>query len=291
MLKDTIEALTVTLTMRRLSLEGLVVQVADTFSSVGVEFLVLKGIATGRLDYVDPVLRYTTDVDVLVHQKDLKQAVDALAGSGFARHKELDLLDKGEAWESAAGIVDVHTRPHAAGRFLTDRWWSNNEILPIAGHELRALARGGRLAHAASHLSVSYPNHRILSSLLDLHVIAAAAGDEDRAIAEEFLTEVGVSDLTARITGRASILIGDTDVILGRPGGRPRDLMLRRAYDRPDLDLVSVKLAKIFGMPWSEKPGTIRNLLFPSEAFLVEGGYNSRTERLISLASRRRRPK
>jgi hypothetical protein len=119
-------------------------------------------------------------------------------------------------------------------------------------------------------------------------VIAAAAGDEDRTIAEEFLAEVGVSDLTARITGRAAVLIGDSDVILGRPGGRPRDLMLRRAYDRPDLDLVSVKLAKTFGMPWSEKPGTLRNLVFPNEAFLAEGGHNSRTERLISLVSRRR---
>jgi hypothetical protein len=290
-LGEVLDESAMSLSMRRLSLEGLAVDVAGALSGAGVESLVLKGIATGRLDYHDPTLRHTTDVDLLVRPGDFKQAVDLLAELGFTRRNELVLLDKGESWRSEAGVVDLHTRPHSAGRFLSERWWSSSEILSIAGHELRALPRGGRLAHAASHFSVSYPNHRILSSLLDIQVIARVASDTDRSVAEEFLAEVGVSDLTARITGRAAVLIGDADVKLGRLSDRPRDLMLRRAYDRSDLDLVSVKLAKTFGMPWREKPGAVRSLLAPTESFLAEGGYKSRTQRLVSLVGRGRRQK
>lgn len=285
-----IEASATSLAVRRLALEGLLVGVASTLSSVDVEFLVLKGIATGRLDYPDAVRRQTTDVDILVRPGQFQRSIVALADSGFNRRHPLGLLDKGQAWESSAGVVDVHTRPHAAGHFLSEHWWTTSETLAIAGREFRALSRAGRMAHSAGHYSVAYPNHRILSSLLDLLVITRLASDAERAEAERFLTEIGVSDITARITNRAAALVGDSSVILGRVGRRPLDRMLRNAYDRPDLDLMAMKLAKTFGMPWKEKIPAIRNFVAPSEEFLALGGYTSRTDRLGSVLRRRRNP-
>jgi hypothetical protein len=276
------------LVLRTLALERLVVETAATISSAGVEFLVLKGVATGRLDHAEPVRRQTSDVDILVRRTKLRPAVDALAKSGFVRRGSLVLLDKGEAWESPAGVVDVHIRPHAAGRFLGEQWWTTSEPLPVAGHEFRALSRAGRMAHAASHFSLSYPNHRILTSLLDLIVISRAADGSDRAGAERFLSELGVSDITARITSRAADLMGDANLILGQVGSRPLDMVLRYAYDRPRLDLMAIKLAKTYGMPWREKFGAIRGLVAPSDEFLAKGGYSSRTDRLVTLIRRPR---
>lgn len=287
-MRASVEESVLGLAVRSLGLERFAVELAAILSSAGVEFLVLKGMATRYLDYADPLLRQTSDVDILVRPQRFETALAALAGSGFVRRKALDLLDKGEAWESPAGVVDVHTRPHAAGRFLGGHWWETSEVFLVAGHELRALARGGRLAHAASHYSVAYPNHRFLSSLLDLLVISRSSDDGDRAEAERFLREVGVSDITARITSRAAVLAGEPGVSLGREGHRPLDVMLRRAYDRSDLDLAMIKLAKTFGMPWNEKGRAIRGLLFPTEEFLAEGGYRSRTDRLVALVQRRR---
>ena len=85
-------------------------------------------------------------------------------------------MDKGESWRAPSGVsLDLHTRPHTAGRALGDSWWQACETFLIAGRAFRTLERGGRLAHAASHYALSFPNHRILSSLLDLVTISARA--------------------------------------------------------------------------------------------------------------------
>lgn len=287
-MRHTIESLAMDFAMRTLTLEQLAVEVHEILSSVDVEFLVLKGVATGRLDHGDPVSRRTSDFDILVRPDTFDRCVAALSDAGFALRSDPDLLDKGEAWESSAGVVDLHTRPHTAGRSLDEYWWATSQPLKIAGREFRALSRAGRMAHAASHYSVSYPNHRIMTSLLDLLVISRGADDADRAGAERFLAGLGVSDLTARITTRAAVLIGDERVLLGQVGSGPLNLMLRRAYDRPDLDLAAIKVAKTFGMPWHEKVTAIRRLVAPTHDYLVKGGYSSRTDRWVTLVRRRR---
>lgn len=286
-LRERIASSVMGLAVRRLALEGLVVEIAGAMESAGVMFLVLKGIATGRLDYADPSQRHTTDVDILVHRENFERAITAISSRGFTRRKELDLLDKGQSWEGPMGVVDVHTRPHAAGRFLGDHWWETSERFMVAGHELRALSRGGRLGHAASHYSVAYPNHRIMSSLLDVLTISRAVDDVARAEAERFLHDAGVGDITARITRRAASLLGEPLMILGQTRNRPLDSMLRRAYDRPDLDLAMVKLAKLLGMPWKERLGTVADVLVPSQDYLAAGGYKSRTDRVFTVVRRR----
>ena len=144
------------------------------------------------------------------------------------------------------------------------------------------------MAHAASHFAVSYPNHRILSSLLDLIVISRLASDAERAGAERFLTEVGVSDLVHRITTRAAALVDDQHIVVGRPGGRPLDVALRRAYDRPDLDKVATKLAKTFGMPLASRMRVFRNWVAPSEEFLERGATPHAVDRVNQVVRRLR---
>lgn len=271
-----------------LRLEHMLLEVGELFDRAGIEFLVLKGVATGRLDHVQPGMRQAADVDVLVHLDDFDRAGRVLAEGGFLRpDAAATLMDKGESWKAPSGVsLDVHTRPHTAGRALGNSWWQGCATFCIAGRPFHALERGGRLAHAASHYAVSFPNHRILSSLLDLVTISRLATDADHARAQEFLAEVGVSDLVHRITRRAAVLIGDEGVVLGCPGSRPLDLALRKAYDRSDLDKVALKLAKTFGMPRAEKMRVVRNWLAPSADFLAMGGYTSRTDRAKQVLRR-----
>lgn len=286
---ETAEGWSRELAISRLSLDRLLIVIAETLSSHGVEFIVLKGVPTGRLDYSTPTLRVISDVDILVRREHLETTVEALSGAGFARTGDLVLLDKGESLYSDLGAIDVHTRPHAAGGFLGEWWWDNVEEFVVAGQPFQALPRGGRLGHACSHLAVSYPNHRPITSLLDIVTISRSASDQDRAVANEFLAEIGVSDLTSRVMERAAVLLDDPGLAFGSPRAGLRHWALRRAYDRPDLDLRAVKLAKTIGMPWSEKPEAVRRLIAPSPEFLALGGYSSRRNRLRSLLRRKKR--
>ncbi|HAS11800.1 MAG TPA: hypothetical protein DCS55_14990, partial [Acidimicrobiaceae bacterium] len=141
--------------------------------------------------------------------------------------------------------------------------------------------------HAASHYAVAYPNHRILSSVLDQQAISIVASAEERAAASEMLQEIGVGDIVHRISKRVATLLDDPELVLGAPSSRPLDLVLRRAYDRPDLDKVAMKLAKTFGMPSVDRRRVLRNWLRPSEEYLASGGYRSRRDRVASIARRR----
>lgn len=274
-----------------LELERLLITAGSILDSVGVDFLVLKGMATRQLDHSSGTMRQAVDVDLLVRETAYETAGDALLEAGFSPPSEATtLMDKGGAWRLPNGLsVDLHTRPHTAGRNAGQHWWATAEEFEVAGNPFRAFSRGGRLGHAASHLALSFPNHRVLSSLGDLYRIVDNATDGDRDEAERFLAELGVSDLVARITARSAAIVGDDRVVIGEAGNRTLDRILRRAYDRPDLDKVALKLAKAYGMPWSGRRRVVKNWLFPSESYLEAGGYRSRLDRVSSVAARRKR--
>lgn len=271
-----------------LGLQRLLVDVGRILDTAGVEFLVLKGMSTAHLDHADPALRQAGDLDLLVRRAQREPAAKALASAGFTPPDAAGLLmDKGGSWTEPLGKkVDIHSRLHAAGGSLSERWWLESDGIAVAGHEFRALNRTGRMAHAASHLALTYPNHRILSSLLDLVVINRSSTSAERAAVRFFLDDMGVEDIVYRITTRAASLMDDTTIVLGSPGHRPLDWVLRQAYDRPDLDLVVLKLAKTLGMPPGDRLQVIRNWVAPSEEFLAAGGYSSAADRISKVWGR-----
>ena len=66
------------LLQQSLMAEADLVFVARLFQDAGIEFRVLKGLATAHLDYPDPALRLTGDVDVLVRRGQLDAATEVL---------------------------------------------------------------------------------------------------------------------------------------------------------------------------------------------------------------------
>ena len=66
------------LLQQSLMAEADLVFVARLFQDAGIEFRVLKGCATAHLDYPDPALRLTSDVDLLVRRGQLDAATEVL---------------------------------------------------------------------------------------------------------------------------------------------------------------------------------------------------------------------
>ena len=274
--------------VQSLKLEQVMLRVDSAFSRAGIPFLVLKGMATSQLDFVRPELRTAVDVDLLISEHDLARAGVALNEVGFEYPYEIEsLMDKGQTWVDTAGWhVDLHTRLHAPGRPLDDRWWSLAEPFEVGGRTFRALPRSGRLAHAASHLALSWPSARRLSSLLDLIVLSAAVDPVEREAAETLLSEMHVSDVVHRVTSRAATMLDMPTIVLGEASSRPFDLLLRRAYDRSDDEKFSMKFSTFAGMPRKEQCLVVQNWVNPSSKYLERGGYTSRWDRVRAVAWR-----
>ena len=130
-----VDGLSTHLAMGGLRLERMLLDVDELFAEADVEFLVLKGVATGRLDHPKPGLRQAGDVDILVRLDDVERARRTLAAGGFLRPDAVStLMDKGETWSAPIGVsLDVHTRPHTAGRALGEDWWDRSDVFRVAG--------------------------------------------------------------------------------------------------------------------------------------------------------------
>ncbi|HAS11801.1 MAG TPA: hypothetical protein DCS55_14995, partial [Acidimicrobiaceae bacterium] len=138
------------LAITALRLERMLVEVGQLLEEGGVEFVVLKGLATRHLDHLETWHRQSSDVDLLVRREQLPIAGTILRDAGYTAPDEAHvLMDKGESWRSPLGDgVDLHTRLHTAARPLPTRWWQTTERFETAGHRFLALNRAGRLAHA-----------------------------------------------------------------------------------------------------------------------------------------------
>lgn len=288
-LRTDLDRMLVSLAVQDLKLEQLLVRTGEVLRDVNVEFRVLKGLATSRLDHHGSERRTTVDVDLLVPPPELARAIKAFVDAGFERRYEIEsLMDKGETLVDTTGwCVDLHTRLHSPARSLPDDFWALSERFEVNGISFDAMCRGARLGHAASHLALSWPSARRFSSLLDLVVLADLATAEDRWIAERMLRDTGVSDIVNRVTRRAACVVGRSDLVLGASGSHHLlDLLLRRAYDRSDDHLVAMKAATIYGMPARERLDVLENWVHPSAEYLARGGYSSRRDRVRKVVRR-----
>ncbi len=65
--------------------EATAVRALECLGSAGIDGWLIKGLAVAHLDYPDPALRTSGDIDLLVAREQLQPAVDALAAEGFHR--------------------------------------------------------------------------------------------------------------------------------------------------------------------------------------------------------------
>ena len=148
-------------------------QVSKLLREVDIEPVVLKGLATSRMDYAHPDLRHTGDIDLLVRPEQLQDAVASLAAAGFTPKDPVQLNEeflKGETMVSGGGIeIDIHTRMTIVGGPLEES--AIEDPPPIDGLGARSFPLELRLVHAASHFFFGPPQHRRMSGLADISAI------------------------------------------------------------------------------------------------------------------------
>lgn len=281
--------------------EGLLCQVADLLDGAGIDYRVLKGPATSRLDYATPTLRVFGDIDVLVRPCDLERALAVLAASGGVRsspeiHSAFD-----RRFGKAVCLVlpnrmelDVHstlaTEPFG---LLLDRagLFGAAANVCLAGREIPCLGVTHRLLHACYHAALG----RTERTLVPLRDVAQIVQRDD-------LDDLGVLKEAERWSGCAvvaSALLRVEDVLAPLPE-RPLTAWARRyhptrlerwalsAYDYEARARGRRALVTVVVLPGvRRRVGYVRSLLAPSSDFTAwRGGYLGWLRRAASRPSR-----
>lgn len=260
-----------------LAAEAASVTVSDLFRSVGIRHAVLKGCATAQLDYPDPAMRITGDVDVLIGRGDYAHALAALERAGL--HRMMPAFRK--SWERRYGKdialigddrveIDLHlalvagyfgiTMPTAPllKRLVTYR---------VANQELPALDTMGRLLHAAIHTASTTPLR--LGSAADV-VQIAGSGNVDPAEFAAYAMALRCDALVARGIARAWDAFGI------EPTGLSEWVRASRSVVRESAALAAFDgvggeskwQSGLDALPLWKRPGYLLPLIAPSRAHL-----------------------
>jgi len=196
----------------QLRIKAAAIDVLTRLDTRGIEAIVLKGLATSDLDYPDPALRQTGDVDIAVRVVDFAETVETLRQAGYAEpYKDgSPFFLKGATMKSPQRIeIDIHTRLFERSPMSDALFVDSEELRGLPG---RALGPNLRLLHAAGHFILTPQGSRRLSGLIDiglLHDHGNVDLETVRHHAEALQVEplVGAAlRLEAQLNGRAKVL-------------------------------------------------------------------------------------
>jgi hypothetical protein len=255
-----------------LRIERSAVRLARLLRACDIDFAILKGAATARLDYPDPSVREFGDVDVLIHEHDVERLDRLVADAALTiepvRTGSRTMI-KARSFRDAFGVeVDVHHRllDDPFGRAIsTDDLLEDLDWFLVGNEWLPALSRPRRLAHAIAHATASASQHRRHSSLADIVVLAASP-----TTCGEAIRQLGSWSLGA-LVGRLDAAAGVDDA-LWQPPDRRRVLgaVHRRALDGSARAREIATIASI-GSP-AAVAGHLRLRLAPPSELLADGG-------------------
>ncbi len=263
-----------TLGIDRLRLEAVMRSVVEQLATESVECRVLKGLATARLDYSEPGLRDTGDVDLLVRPTDIHRAISLLEEIGCVVEAGMDYdpdLAKGTVLKHPENIqIDMHTRLFIFKPQDIELLLAKPDSLGFAN--ACALNRELRLLHASSHLAYTPPGARRLSGVADITAIVdkgALDWDSIRHTARELDIE-SMSGVGLRVE---ALLMGRDHAHL-ESWARPTQLETL-AFVRHKRSLALEKLLLLATLKGTRaKARYVRNAVLPSsEAAAVRGGY------------------
>lgn len=264
-----------------LAAEAASVVVSDLFRSAGVWHAMLKGCATAQLDYPDPALRVTGDVDVLIGRDDHARVIAILEDAGLRRMAPAFRT----GWERRYGKdialigddrieIDLHLAL-VAGYFgiamptapLLDRLVTYE----VAERQMPALDAMGRLLHACIHTASSTPIR--LGSAADVVQIAGSGKVNGNGFVA-YATELRCDAIVAHGFTRAWSAFGAEPTELSewanrsRPDDRERKAL--SAFDGAGGE--SKWQSGLDALPLRRRPGYLLPLLVPSRAHLRHRG-------------------
>jgi hypothetical protein len=259
-----------------LAVEAASVRVADLLHAASIRFAVLKGCATAHLDYDDPALRITGDVDLLIARDDLPVVLAVLDRAGMRR----PVPPFRARWEQCYGKdvivmgddgleIDVHlalVEGWFGVRMPTASLLASLDRYEVAARSMPALDAVGRLLHACIHTAASTPVR--LGSAADVVMIATAP---DVAGALPVLAEqLGVAALVARGVDRVWDAFGaePSELSAWAEGYRPSDEDAR-ALAAFDTTVGETRWKTgVTALPLHRRAGYLLPLVVPSRAHL-----------------------
>ena len=260
-----------------LAAEAASVTMSDLFRSVGIRHAILKGCATAQLDYPDPAMRVTGDVDVLIGRDDYAVALAALESAGLARMAPAFRT----GWERRYGKdialigddrveIDLHLALVAGYFGITMPTAPLLERLvtyEVADRQMPALDAMGRLLHACIHTASTTPIR--LGSAADV-VQIAGSGDVDSVAFAAYMMELRCAAIAARGVARAWDAFGVEATDLSEWARNvhldDRERKALAAFDGTGGE--SKWQSGLAALPPWKRPGYLLPLLVPSRAHL-----------------------
>lgn len=176
----------------------------------GIEPLVLKGMATSRLDYLRPELRHCGDLDLLVEEHERSHAVSVLKSNGYTLNAPRNFdpeFEKGYDLVSPDGIqVDIHSRICHTSNNCPPDMLANGESIPDL--DSCALPAEARLVHAAAHFFFGPPQHRRLSGFADITAILAKQPPPDIEATRDAARALGLEQAAYAALAAEAMLTG-----------------------------------------------------------------------------------
>jgi hypothetical protein len=155
--------------------------VLDALARAGIPVLVLKGAALIETLYSDSAVRRMSDMDLLVHRRDLAGARVTLAPLGFATLRVEPRPGAAVEYENQYQLrkegtvrtrVELHwslfDSPYYQETMSMDWFWESSEPAAIAGRRARVLSPTAQVLHLCGHLRL----HHSGGELRWLHDIA-----------------------------------------------------------------------------------------------------------------------
>jgi hypothetical protein len=264
-----------------LAVEAASVEVSALLDGAGIRHALLKGCATAQLDYDDPSLRTTGDVDVLIDRTAYSATLEHLGRAGIQRlvppfrTRWEQQYGKDIPLRGAAGIeIDLHLG-FVGGYFgvNSDTGSLLDELVeyPLAGRRLPALDPVGRIVHAAIH-SAGGPHIR-LGSAADVIVLVAQRAPTPESVADR-AHRLGCAPLVAAGIVRAGQAFR---VDLGAIGQWASGVQPTASEAHALAALVhpggeGVWLSGLHRLPWARRAGYLAPLLVPSRNHLDARG-------------------
>jgi hypothetical protein len=188
-----------------------------TLRAADIPFLVLKGPVLAATVYPDRASRTMTDLDFLLHERDLARAEEVLAGAGYHVPPQFS------GAHLAAGDTPplIHDDPggpsielHAMLDSLPDERNALARVLPTSrrlalgyGLTLGTLGQEEFFAHVVTHVSKHHRFERELRSLLDVALLLHAGKDMDWKALARTWEERGILKWIALTVSLAALLL------------------------------------------------------------------------------------
>ncbi|MDW3176755.1 MAG: nucleotidyltransferase family protein [Acidimicrobiia bacterium] len=263
--------------------------VVDALMDAAIDFRVLKGLATGYLDYPNPAMRPIGDLDILIRPSDMPEALAAISliESGSLHALPSDDWRVTHAVPFRVGDIEIdlhHRLLHQAAGHCAARLdlFADPDPYKIAGREVFGLPPWLRLLQASAQNVLG--GYQQLSSDLD---VSRLAGHIDLAL--KHATQIGLQWVVAEGTRNSMQTLGwgERRDVGASPGWRDR--AFERVYGSGTPSVQAASLLEISVAPMTIRAALARSVVLPGDAYLESRGRSPREQ--IVRQIKRIRPK